>query len=325
MTAGKKDAARIKRHLETLRNAPWLGPARKWWPNYLFHFTDITNAVSILEGGKLVCRSQRPMTKDIASSEIIDQTEQAWKNYVRLYFRPRTPTQFHNEGFRPLTDLGRLQAHCPMPVFFLFDAETLLTHETTRFSDGNVAVASPIVGKDAAFLEAIPFQKVYHDSWLDEAEKRSIIYHRHAEVLVPSQLDLAALKWIACRTEAELRTLRELLSPRNWNRFAPRIKIRRQLFYRSRTFVEEAELEQQKVTLQFNRSSTTPGPFSVRLDIKNLDSGKSYFWMSGQYTANRTLRVAIPQLTNPTSYEVRLTLDGLIAFADTFELEGRVF
>lgn len=53
MTTSKKDATRIRRHLDALRNAPWLGEARRWWPSYLFHFTDIENALSILVDGKL--------------------------------------------------------------------------------------------------------------------------------------------------------------------------------------------------------------------------------------------------------------------------------
>jgi len=325
MTALKKDAARIRGHLETLRNSPWLGPARKWWPNYLFHFTDIRNAICILEEGKLVCRNQARMRKDIASSEVIDQTEEAWKNYVRLYFRPRTPTQFHNEGFRPRSNLGPLQAHCPMPIFFLFDSQALLTRETTQFSDGNLAVAAPSVGKDATFLERIPFQKVYHASPLEEAEKRTIVYHRHAEVLVPEELDLRALRTIACRTEAELRTLQKLLSPKTWRKVQRCIKIGRPLFYRARTFVEVTELQQQKVTIRFNPNSETPGPFSIRLDVKNLDSGKTYFWKNEEYTANDDLRIAIPQLESSTAYEIRLTLDGLMACADTYMPEDRVF
>jgi hypothetical protein len=314
----KRDAARIRKHLESLRNAPWLGPARKWWPSYVFHFTDITNAISILEGGKLVCRTHAPIAKDIASSEVLSNTNDTWKRYARLYFRPRTPTQFHNEGFRPRSALGPLLAHCPMPVFLLFDSETILTRESTQFSDGNLAVSNPSVGGDAAFFESIPFKHVYHDSRLDEPEKRTIIRHRHAEVLVPEQLDLSALKWIVCRTEAEMRTLQQLLSGKAWRKFRSHVKMRPQLFYRDRTFVEATELDQQSVVIRFNPNSTTPGPFSARLDVNNLNSGQGYYWLDEQYTANKVLRIRIPQLSDLTPYEARLTLDGHIAYADKF-------
>ena len=47
----KPDAGRISRFLTDLKKEAWLGIARRWRPNYLFHFTDIQNAVSILKTG----------------------------------------------------------------------------------------------------------------------------------------------------------------------------------------------------------------------------------------------------------------------------------
>lgn len=325
MSDEKHDAARIRRHLQALRQAAWLGEARRWWPSYLFHFTDVLNAVNILEGGKLVCRSQAKMAKDIASAQVINQTDAAWKDYVRLYFRPRTPTQFHNEGFRPCQQPGALHAHCPMPIFLLFDAAALLTREATRFSDGNLAAANPRIGDDAVFFESIPFEMVYHNSRVDESNKRSIVYHRHAEVLVPNELDLHGLRWVACRTEAEMRTLRQLLSRRTWQRFLGRVKVVRPLFFRQRTFVEDAELDQNKVTIRFNRSSTVPGPFRVQLTIVDFTADKRYYWRDDPYSARDTLQVAVPQLGPATPYEARLTLDDSIAYADTFLPEEEVF
>ena len=116
---------------------------------------------------------------------MLDHTDEKWKNCVRLYFRPRTPTQYQVEGFRPQGQLGSLQAHMPVPVFFLFEAKDILTRAGTRFSAGNLA-ASRVVGEDAVYFESIPFQKVYHDSWMAEGEKGNIKFHRHAEVIVPA-------------------------------------------------------------------------------------------------------------------------------------------
>ena len=66
--ATKPDADRILRHLEALKQTAWLGEARAWWPNYLFHFTDLENAAAILEEGKLLARSRRAMLTDSASA-----------------------------------------------------------------------------------------------------------------------------------------------------------------------------------------------------------------------------------------------------------------
>lgn len=94
---------------------------REWWPRYVYHYTDIQNAVSILKGGYVYSRAEATrrhlMTVENASLEVIAHTKQAHQEFARLYFRPRTPTQYHNEGIKPQSE--RFQgAHCPIPVFF---------------------------------------------------------------------------------------------------------------------------------------------------------------------------------------------------------------
>ena len=133
-----------------------------------------------------------------------------WKDCVRLYFHPRTPTQHQVEGFRPAGGLGSLGKHMPVPIFLLFDAKEILTRKTTRFSTGNLS-QNPPVGEDAAFFESIPFEKIYHDSWMREEEKSEIKFHRHAEIIVSHELDLDGLRRIWCRSEAEYQTLLHLL------------------------------------------------------------------------------------------------------------------
>ena len=189
MRERKPDAARIEARLDGLRQASWIGPARQWWPKYVFRFDDIQNAVRILQSGKVSCRAKRGEALETASQEVLGHTEETWKNHVRLYFRPRTPTQYQVEGFRPKGQFGSLQAHMPVPVFFLFDAKDILTRASTKFSNGNLA-AHPEVGENADFFETIPFEKVYHDSWMSDGEKPNIKFHRHAEVVVPDELDL---------------------------------------------------------------------------------------------------------------------------------------
>lgn len=153
----KPDAARIEAHLDRLREAGWLGVARQWWPKFVFRFDDIQNVVRILTAGKVRCRSQRGEALETASQEVLGNTEEKWKDCVRLYFRPRTPTQYQVEGFRPKGQLGSLRAHMPVPVFLLFDAKQILTRKATQFSTGNLA-ANPVVGDTAGFFETIPFE-----------------------------------------------------------------------------------------------------------------------------------------------------------------------
>ncbi|MEX0701217.1 MAG: DarT ssDNA thymidine ADP-ribosyltransferase family protein [Planctomycetales bacterium] len=302
MTTRKPDAAAILARLAELRGAMWLGAARRWWPSYLFHFTDVRNAVSILLQRRLLSRSRCPSVVDSASAKVIERTAEKWKDHVRLYFRPRTPTQFHNEGIQPTGASTSLSAHCPVPVFLIFDADDLLTRESACFSEGNLAAERCTVGEDAAFFASIPFEKVYHDSCLRDDEKRSIVFHRHAEVLFPEELDLSALKHVVCRSEAEAETLRNLLQGDALEEFGNRIRFgrHRNLFLRRWTFVESVLAEQRLVTFGFNQNTVASGPFLARAEARDLGSGDMRHWQDHAYQALSELRLRIPQFTHPT-------------------------
>ncbi len=319
MRERKPDAARIEARLEGLKQANWIGPARQWWPKYVFRFDDIQNAVRILQSGKVSCRAKRGEALETASQEVLGHTEETWKNHVRLYFRPRTPTQYQVEGFRPQGQFGSLQAHMPVPVFFLFEAKDILTRASTKFSNGNLAT-HPEVGEDADFFGAIPFEKVYHDSWMSEGEKSNIKFHRHAEVIVPDELDLDALQLVWLRTEAEYQTLLHLLPAAVVKKHGRKFRHGKKpnLHFFNWSFVESASLEQNRISLVFNASSLTPGPFAAHLKVRNRATGAGYSWENLQFQAKGPLTVGIPQIKKAGAYDVLFTLDGAVAYADRF-------
>lgn len=149
---------------------------------------------------------------DSASQQHIAELTPDQRRYVRLYFRPRAPTQYHNEGVRPEGKYG-YDAKMPVPVFFLFSNE-LLCKQGVRFSRGRLNPGEP-TGQSAEFLESIPFKDVYHDSGVGPlgAHRRSVILHaRHAEVLVKDELSLDNLRMVVCRSEPERETLLNLLT-----------------------------------------------------------------------------------------------------------------
>lgn len=156
----KPDSRRIKTCLSNLKKADWLGTARRWWPDFLFHVTDIQNAVSVLRMAALLSRHEAEnldvMTTDNASPGVIARTDEKWRDYVRLYFRPRTPTQYRNEGIRP-TNRIELNAHCPVPIFFLFDSFSILSRDDSRFSYGNLARKTPRFTVARHTLRTSPF------------------------------------------------------------------------------------------------------------------------------------------------------------------------
>ena len=76
------------------------------------------------------------MENDNASKQVIDITEVRTTSYARFYFRPLTPTQYYNEGYKhmQLRYSGDQNANIPVPVFMAFDLESLLKKERMLFS-----------------------------------------------------------------------------------------------------------------------------------------------------------------------------------------------
>ncbi|MFQ5342833.1 MAG: DarT ssDNA thymidine ADP-ribosyltransferase family protein [Anaerolineae bacterium] len=237
---------------------------RRWWPRYVYHFTDVQNAANIIQIGQLYSRTEVErlglMQVDNASQDIIRQTRPEHLEYVRLYFRPRTPTQFRNEGIRPVNQRELGGAHCPIPVYFCFDALTVLVADDTEFSDGNMASTRASHSDERGFFLGIPFDLVFHDRPIIPPEDpREITFRRNAEVLVPSSLSLdPALRFIACRSAAERQTLVHLLPANLRRQWAPRIRLGEQgLFFRKWAHVEEVVAVDNVVIFRFNPSTTT--------------------------------------------------------------------
>jgi len=256
---------------------------------------------------------------DSAAPEVIGKTSQSVKEFVRLYFRPRTPTQYNNEGIRPVTKRKLSGAHMPVPVFFLFDSKQVMGMDGVQFTDGNAGAFSHRYGDDIDFLRSIPFGKVYHTGPYDKAVHADIKYHRNAEVLVPVELGLDDLKMIVARSPAEKDMLLDLMPPECLGPYHNFIHVDADgLFYKEWTFVDEAILDEIQIELRFSSSSKEPGPFKTKLKLRDLDTQKIYTSEKDAYTANKTWRLEVPK--SVTSYHVDVWLDGALAFAGTFVL-----
>jgi hypothetical protein len=325
----KVDSEEIRAFLRSLGAQPWLGQAQRWWPELLFRFDNIEAVARILGSNKLLSRKAAidtgVMLADCASPEVISGTSERWKQYARLHFRPRTPTQHSNEGFRPIGQ-WTLHAHCPAPVVMLFDAAEVMTREETLFSNGNLATNAD-TGHDAVFLKSIPFDKVYHDSWFDRSDKAAIIFHRHAEVIIPNELDLTPLRFIGCRTQAEYETLLHLLDPRARKQWSPKIGLgmKANLHFRRWTFVEQVQLTTKEIVFSFNPSSVTPSAFHCQVTIREDEGGQEYQWEAQTYQANSSLKLDLSRLKHPESYAVSLRLDGQLAYGNQYVEENLPF
>ena len=139
----------------------------RWWPKYAYHFTDISNAVNILSLGRLYsrlnARENDLMKNDNASRQVIDMTSPEISSYVRFYFRPLTPTQYYNEGFKhsKLRYDNDENANVPVPIFLVFDLNKLLCDPCTRFSGiGQAGYGAELFNSVQQFRK-LDFEKIY--------------------------------------------------------------------------------------------------------------------------------------------------------------------
>jgi len=278
----KDDANEIRRFLSELSAQDWIQRTeRRVWPHYAFHYTDIRNASRILIDGALFSRreveSMGQLSVSSGSDEILEGTDPWVKDMVRLYFRPKTPTQYHAEGVKSQLMLSKSRfhdAHCPVPIFFLFDLADLLCMEATKFSDRGLGSHSPRILSTASELRTLDWAKIYHTGSVDPSTPhgREIIAQRNAEVFIPRQLSLEYLKYIYCRSEPELETLLFLLPFKTSRRYRSRIlsSARAGLYYRLHTFLEDVRLDSESVTLSFSPETRSIGPYSLRWRFESI-------------------------------------------------------
>ena len=317
----------MHQHLQSLKRQPWIRPRQRWWPDFLFHFTDVRNVASILRTGEMLSRTQVQASGqhqvDIASPGVIAETDPTWQDYVRLYFRPRTPTQYRNAGFRPPGQRS-YEAHCPVPVFLLLDVMEVFSSTGVIFTNGSVA-SQPRPNTDLDSFKAIPFDTVYHDTWFDPSERDTIVYHRHAEVLVPERLSSSAIRYIFCRSQAEYETLLNLLSPGTLSRWVGQIAVRPDLdlFFRRWSFIEQVAMTADSVLFRFHFGNSD-GPFSARAELVGTATGERLTWHADEFTIPERLRLRL-NFRQPQDYAIQFFLDDQLAYSGRYREEPLPF
>lgn len=324
----KPDADEILDHMQQLPSSLGLDGNRSFWPNWLFRSDHVENAAEILNSGRLLSRAaaekRNVIRVDSGSPHHVAQLTRRHRNLVRLYFRPRTPTQYANEGIRPQ---GRIRygAHMPVPVYLLF-AASLLAEQGVSFTKGRLN-RTAAVGHSAEFLKSIDFRDVYHDGAvgrLGESEDRPrILNARHSETVVENELALDKLKHIVCRSAPERETLLNLLSPEARQLWLKRIHVdegHRRLFEKRGTFVQRAGLYNTESRFVFY-SNIVPdmrGPFDLCIEW-SADGQRTSARNENFTVSNRP--VAYPLNRTVPRYRVRAWLDGNLAYVGQFEEE----
>jgi hypothetical protein len=283
----------------------------------LFHHTDVRNAARALNAGRLLSRSRaealHALEVDSASPGVIGQTASWVKGYARLYFRPRTPTQWHQEGIRPKAHIYDSTAHCPVPIFFLFSSIDVVTLEKARFSNGNLGVSGVEWGDGAEFLSSLDFQKIYSTGPHEQGD-RSITFSRNAEVAVKDELGLSALRAIVARTPAERDTLISLLDApalRKWNNHIT-VDAGLDLFERKYNFVEKVDLTDNGAMVHFSPDSCAPGPFKVGVFVTDLGTNHRIRHVEDGFDCPAHWIIDLPR--SMSAYRLTINLDNHLAF-----------
>lgn len=263
--------------------AEWQGKFanyKKKWPKFLFHHASIENAIGVLKNGGLLSRNAAEasgsLQNDIAPEEII-QNRDAAHGYARLYFRPRTPTQFHIEGIRKPSNYYKGK-HAGFLVMLAFDSENVLTMPSTQFSTCNMqSPYSQVLNGDDGFDE-LDFAGIYHDeAYPSDDEKRK----RCAEVLAQSPLDLSALAAIVVRTDADMATMKFLLAREGLENLVPKVKrsLGTGVFFHNYTAVQFVDSAPGRVSFKL-KTTRSPGNIHTEVTAINDMTGESYALVS---------------------------------------------
>jgi hypothetical protein len=296
---------------------------RRLIPKFVYHFTHMDNAKNILHSGFIYSRKKALehdlMEVDNASDEVINITSDHWKSFARFYFRPKTPTQYNNEGIRCSANMSGLNSHCPVPIFFLFDSKEMLTREDSSFSKGNLAVTNEAFNDGASFAQ-MPFQYIYHEGSYDPIYQGYIKNHRHAELIIPEQCSLESLRAILCRSEGEKETFLNLLDSevkRNYEDITF-VDTRNDFYNGEYTYVEKANLTKEQIVLTINKGLGQP-TFNAFLEIKEHSTNIVYRWRKEDFTPRQLEPFDLVNLQDTTSYDVKFYLDDHLAYCGYFE------
>lgn len=232
---------------------------RKWWAKFAFHYTDITNALSIILSetlySRLSAKKERLMKNDNASYQVIDMTNSNVQSFVRFYFRPLTPTQYYNEGYKHPSlryDMDS-NANVPVPIFFAFNLEKLLKDPDIRFSKGSQAGYRESTYSGVESFALLPFDKIYSNGIVDEETLKC----RHAELLYPNKYPIyQSLEAILCRNEFEQSMLLSLLRKNNeklFYKYKPLIKVcKENMFEKNGLYLHSIRLDDNKLSITFS-------------------------------------------------------------------------
>ena len=233
-----------------------------WWPKFAFHFTDVTNAVNIISSGFLYSRidatNHNVMMNDNASRQVIDMTNSNVVSLVRFNFRPLTPTQYYNEGYKHMSIRydGDPNANIPVPIFFLFDLDKILSLPCVKYSEKTQAGHGTTLQSGIENFSKLNFDAIYSSAYEELDETKA---YRHAEIVLSESIEIAPfLNTILCRTNTERTTLLNILKEKDnlaYLKYRDRIKVyRKDSFENNGLSIFDCLFHDNKISIIFSDS-----------------------------------------------------------------------
>lgn len=296
------------------------------WPSRLFRHETLVNAVELIRSGKLLSRRDAAglMVRDVAPDDIINLNHDA-HDFARLYFRPKTPTQYRIEGIRRAEEIWN-ERHAPVLYMFVLKSREILTRPNVHFSRGNMQIpgTAMLTGDDS--FATLDFRKIYHEGSYPP-EDADIKVWRCAEVLCESPLALDdCLEAIVCRSDAERRTLLHSIGVEAAKDWAPIIRTVTQpgYFNAEYSFVEAVDLTAAGVSVKFHPRRKHPMATWVQLTIEPLDNLLGPLNFARQELDLRTIwNFKYPMIAG--SYRVTIQVDDELAYQSVLEYADSPF
>lgn len=181
-----------------------------------YHFAHMSNAVKIINDMKIQSRNSAEGKFENSAGNNVHITSKA-HGFARFYFRPQSPTQYHNEflgrdkdmtNYDKYCGLGRPK--CPLPVFFVFDVEEVLMAMPDKcfYSNGNMQARA------TSMYKVIDDPNRINTAGLSIGEFQA----KQQEFLVKDELDFSRLSSvrICCYNEFHKRMLQEAIKGSPW-------------------------------------------------------------------------------------------------------------
>lgn len=318
----------IEKHIEELRKIYSNGYVSEWI-DYLFHCTDVNNLVNILDCGYLYSREKAleygVMKNDNADNDVIDHTEKWIYQYASLYFGAKTPTFYWNEGFIP-KEKRKDDAHCPVPVYLLFDKTEVMKLDDLIYSDGNLGSSFRHVSSDLSGLSNLPYNDIFHRGYYNPNEHPMRVHNRHAEVAIKERISIRKLEYVACRSKAEKEFLLFILKKRDIEFDSSKIMVnpKLSLFNYDRLFVKEVHASNEiiKVVLNPNDVDRFKGTVDIKYELTDLIEGKKYF--RTYRVENNKIKNNRLRLKDRKKYLFKVYFDEILVFENDYDFTNTI-